>query len=209
MLTSSSRILVQRCNTLRTLRPLHRCVTLPARQYPHHAYASVNSISPENSRISSNSISHATDKPTHYSSMDKSEDSKRIDDLDIEKNAVELIVSNDKVNDLVKMTDEELRSRVDDFQNLFVEARLCIEDCNDSVGTTYFDEEVVTAREAVDLACKAYAEILGDLVREEKDKNIIQSNTSTTTRSNEIRRSNGLKVEQLKGELQLVLDSDH
>lgn len=57
----------------------------------------------------------------------------------------------------------------------------------------------------MDLACKAYAEIIGDLVREEKK----DDNTDLNTRSNEIRRSNGLKVEQLKGELQLVLNGGH
>lgn len=57
----------------------------------------------------------------------------------------------------------------------------------------------------MDLACKAYAEIIGDLVREEKSEGIKDINT----RSNDLRRSNGLKVEQLKGELQLVLDGGH
>lgn len=94
------------------------------------------------------------------------------------------------------MTEKELSKRLDAFQELFVEARLCIEDCNDSAGTTYFEEEVETATEAVDEAVKAFQAIVDDI--EDPDE------------KNRILRGNGLKVEQLKGELQMALNGgDH
>ena len=45
------------------------------------------------------------------------------------------------------MPDDALRRRLDDFQDLFVEARLCIEDAVESQETTYFDEEAEAAKE--------------------------------------------------------------
>ena len=96
------------------------------------------------------------------------------------------------------LTDEkEIQKRLDDFQELFVEARLCIEDVNDSVGTTYYEEDVDEAIKAVDEAVTAFKTLLDD-IQDEKQKNRIMT-------------GNGLKVEQLKGELKMALDSgdDH
>jgi len=92
------------------------------------------------------------------------------------------------------ITDEELRKRLDDFQELFVEARLCIEDVQDAVETTYFDEDAEVAQEAVDEAVANFQALLAEL--DEK-------------RRGEVMRGNGLKVEQLKGELTLVLSGGH
>jgi len=95
----------------------------------------------------------------------------------------------------VLMDSEELRNKLDNFQDLFVEARLCIEDARDSAETTYFDEEVDTAQVAVDEAMAAFNELVNEL--EDLDQ------------KNSVLRSNGLKAEQLKGELQLVLSGGH
>ena len=92
--------------------------------------------------------------------------------------------------------EKALHKRLDDFQDLFVEARLCIDDASDSAETTYFDEDVAAATEAVDEAVSCYNEILTDLADDEVEKVRVQ-------------RGNGLKVEQLKGELKLVLDGGH
>eukprot|EP00592_Proboscia_alata_P009806 CAMPEP_0194360050 /NCGR_PEP_ID=MMETSP0174-20130528/7368_1 /TAXON_ID=216777 /ORGANISM="Proboscia alata, Strain PI-D3" /LENGTH=114 /DNA_ID=CAMNT_0039131327 /DNA_START=188 /DNA_END=532 /DNA_ORIENTATION=+ len=97
------------------------------------------------------------------------------------------------------MTEEHLRSRLDDFQDLFTEARLCIEDAEDAMETTYFDEEAETAKEAVNTACAAYTEIIEELLGGDGDQE----------RANLVRRSNGLKVEQLKGEIELTLKGGH
>lgn len=95
----------------------------------------------------------------------------------------------------VLMDSEELRNKLDNFQDLFVEARLCIEDARDSADTTYFDEEVDTAQVAVDEAMTVFNELVNEL--EDLDQ------------KNSVLRSNGLKAEQLKGELQLVLAGGH
>uniref|UniRef100_A0A7S4JN07 Uncharacterized protein n=1 Tax=Odontella aurita TaxID=265563 RepID=A0A7S4JN07_9STRA len=92
------------------------------------------------------------------------------------------------------LSEDELRSRLDEFQDLFVEARLSIEDCADSADTTYFDEEAEAAKEAVDEAVSAFDTLIGELDEETKGR---------------VMRQNGLKVAQLKGELDLVLNGGH
>mmetsp|Transcript_3508 Transcript_3508/g.7622 ORF Transcript_3508/g.7622 Transcript_3508/m.7622 type:complete len:160 (+) Transcript_3508:3-482(+) len=90
------------------------------------------------------------------------------------------------------MAEDELKRRMDDFQDLFVEARLCIEDAQESQETTYFAEDLDAAQEAVDEAVKAFNEVVADI--DDKDQ------------KNSVLRSNGLKVEQLKGEIQMIID---
>lgn len=61
------------------------------------------------------------------------------------------------------MDEEVLRRRLNDFQDLFSEARLCIDDARDSAETTYYDEEAEAAKEAVDAAVKDFEGIISDL----------------------------------------------
>mmetsp|Transcript_28541 Transcript_28541/g.51693 ORF Transcript_28541/g.51693 Transcript_28541/m.51693 type:complete len:128 (+) Transcript_28541:73-456(+) len=93
------------------------------------------------------------------------------------------------------MSDKDLNKRLDAFQDLFVEARLSIEDCTDAAETTYFDEEAKTAKEAVEEAVQSFEKLISDLEDEEQ--------------KNRVLRGNGLKVEQLKGELQMALNGGH
>ena len=90
-----------------------------------------------------------------------------------------------------------VQKRLDEFQDLFVEARLCIEDANDSAGTKYFEEDAQAAMDAVQEAVDFFEKLVNDV--EDKDE------------KNRILRSNGLKVEQLKGELEMMLHggNDH
>uniref|UniRef100_A0A7S0FJV1 Uncharacterized protein n=1 Tax=Minutocellus polymorphus TaxID=265543 RepID=A0A7S0FJV1_9STRA len=97
-----------------------------------------------------------------------------------------------QVRFLATMPENDLRKRMDEFQDLFVEARLCIEDAQESQETTYFAEDLDAAQEAVDEAVAAFKGIVNDI--EDKDQ------------KNSVLRSNGLKVEQLKGELQMIID---
>ena len=91
--------------------------------------------------------------------------------------------------------DPVLRKRMEELAALFVEARGEIEMAEESKGTTYFDEEAGAAQEAVNAALAEYAEILGGLKEPEKG---------------EFQRSNGLKMEQLKAEIIILLqDDDH
>ena len=87
------------------------------------------------------------------------------------------------------MPEDELRDRLDAFQELFVEARLSIEDCTESA---YFDEDVEAAREAVDAAVQTFEQIIADIPDPDQ--------------KNRVLRSNGLKVEQLKGELEMAIN---
>jgi len=93
------------------------------------------------------------------------------------------------------MPDDELKNRLDAFQELFVEARMSIEDCSESAETTYFDEDAEAAREAVDEAVQAFERIIADI--------------PDADQKNRVLRSNGLKVEQLKGELEMALNKGH
>eukprot|EP00617_Octactis_speculum_P012773 CAMPEP_0185776928 /NCGR_PEP_ID=MMETSP1174-20130828/87648_1 /TAXON_ID=35687 /ORGANISM="Dictyocha speculum, Strain CCMP1381" /LENGTH=84 /DNA_ID=CAMNT_0028465105 /DNA_START=291 /DNA_END=545 /DNA_ORIENTATION=- len=82
---------------------------------------------------------------------------------------------------------------MDDLADLFVEAREEIELADESKGTTYFNDEALGAQEAVVAALDEYADILGSL--EEPMRG-------------EFQRSNGLKMEQLKAELEILLEAD-
>lgn len=95
------------------------------------------------------------------------------------------------------MSSDEIQKRLDGFQDLFVEARLCIEDATESAGTSYFEEDAQAATEAVNEAVAAFEQLVND-VDDDDEKN-------------RILRGNGLKVEQLKGELEMALHggSDH
>lgn len=83
-------------------------------------------------------------------------------------------------------------NKLDEFQDLFVEARLCIEDAQESQETTYFAEDLDAAQEAVDEAVRAFDQIVADIDDKEQRNSVL--------------RSNGLKVEQLKGEIQMIID---
>ncbi len=93
------------------------------------------------------------------------------------------------------LSETDIKKRLDSFQNLFVEARLCIEDVNESAGTKYFDEDAEAAQEAVQEAIESFEQLIQDI----EDPN----------EKNRVLRGNGLKVEQLKGELDLALKGGH
>lgn len=91
--------------------------------------------------------------------------------------------------------DPLLRKRMDHLGDLFVEARDEIEMAEESKGTTYFNSDSEQAIVAVEAAREEYKSILHSL--EEPARG-------------EFQRGNGLKMEQLKGELEMVLnDDDH
>ena len=114
----------------------------------------------------------------------------------------------------LSLSADELRREMDNLNDLFVEARDEIEYAEEAKETTYFNEEAEAAQEAVDgafylhglrliplfhsripgaAAMDAYNQLLDKLDDEAKQQ---------------LQRSNGLKMEQLKGELAMMLD-DH
>lgn len=71
---------------------------------------------------------------------------------------------------------------------------MCIDDVKDSVGTVYFEDDSEEAREAVRAAIDCFDALIQEIADPDE--------------RNKILRSNGLKVEQLKGELEMTL-SEH
>ena len=90
---------------------------------------------------------------------------------------------------------KKIQLRLNEFQELFVEARMCIDDVKDSFGTVYYDDDADDAREATEAAIQHFEALLKEITNiDEKNK---------------VLRGNGLKVEQLKGELELTLNGGH
>lgn len=93
------------------------------------------------------------------------------------------------------LSESDIKKRLDTFQDLFVEARLCIEDANESAGTKYYEEDVQAAIDCVNEAVAAFEALVNDV--------------TDLDEKNRILRGNGLKVEQLKGELEMALHGGH
>lgn len=90
-----------------------------------------------------------------------------------------------------QLTQNQLRSALNDFQDLFTEARLSISDVQESIDTTYYEEDLAAAGEATSAAINAYADLLSKV---DPDK------------AGEVERQNGMKVRQLEEELTVVAE---
>mmetsp|Transcript_7211 Transcript_7211/g.14441 ORF Transcript_7211/g.14441 Transcript_7211/m.14441 type:complete len:158 (+) Transcript_7211:103-576(+) len=88
------------------------------------------------------------------------------------------------------LSNPEIRSKALDFQDNFVEARMCLEDTQDSFGTVYFEDDLEEAQEAVKVAVESFEDVIA----------LMDENAAGA-----FRRENGMKVEQLKGELEAIL----
>lgn len=86
----------------------------------------------------------------------------------------------------------------------FAEARDEIECAEEALGSVYFNEEFEVAEEAVTAAVDYYAAMLERLGTEDGDG--ASGATPPGGQRATVQRSNGLKVEQLKGELQMLRD---
>jgi len=94
----------------------------------------------------------------------------------------------------VPASQKQVRDAMNDFQDLFVEARLSIEDVQESLDTTYFEEELGVAKDAVRTALEAFDSV-AELLKDDVDQ------------LNEFKRANIMKVKQLQEELKMV--SEH
>ena len=74
------------------------------------------------------------------------------------------------------LTEAEIRKRLDEFQDLFVEARLCIEDVNESAGTKYFDDDAEEAQRAVDEAVSAFTGLVDEIEDLDEKNRILRGN---------------------------------
>jgi hypothetical protein len=94
------------------------------------------------------------------------------------------------------MPDDEMNRRLNGFQDSFVVARDCIEDVLDTdKDDEYFEDNVTFAKDSVAAAIEDFNSILNDL--DDPDQR------------NRVLRSNGLKVKQLEGELEMALKGGH
>ena len=87
------------------------------------------------------------------------------------------------------LTPEEIKTKSDDIQDAFAEAREEIEAAMEATGTTYFNEEAEYARECVEKVLGEYYALCDALP--EGDRAAFQ-------------RANGMKMEQLKAELKQI-----
>merc|ERR1740130_919944 len=86
-------------------------------------------------------------------------------------------------------TDEDLRRHMLEFQDLFAEARMGIEDATESLDTKYFDDDVDDAKLGVEATKKAYDELLA---------------MSSDGEAEKIRNANAPKMRQLQAEFDMV-----
>ena len=100
---------------------------------------------------------------------------------------------------LLRVISTEERATLErDVNALFADARDEIESALESKGTTYFDEDAKLAKEATKECLDKYEELLrrcggGD-----------EKNGGDESERDKIRRSMGLKIEQLKAEAKLI-----
>ncbi|KAL3784891.1 hypothetical protein HJC23_012494 [Cyclotella cryptica] len=96
--------------------------------------------------------------------------------------------------ELGAMSADDLEKRINRFKCLATEAKLCIQDCDESAETN-FDEEFESAKMAVDSASIAYSELLEELALTEEGIPML----------NEIRKMYAPSVENLREELKGLL----
>mmetsp|Transcript_13279 Transcript_13279/g.15185 ORF Transcript_13279/g.15185 Transcript_13279/m.15185 type:complete len:179 (-) Transcript_13279:1964-2500(-) len=89
--------------------------------------------------------------------------------------------------------EKQVRDATNDFQDLFVEARLSIEDVQESLDTTYFEEDLSIAKDSVQKAIEAFHGVT-ELLKDDDDK------------ASEFKRANVMKVKQLEEELAMVAE---
>jgi len=107
MLASKSHFIARQ--VIRSFRPIHRCVTLPPKRVTQNTLKTLQNVQfDSHSKMSSSNISHADETKKSLESEVKSE-------KNLAKEAVEALVSEGEAKDS-KMTDNKLRSRLDDFQ---------------------------------------------------------------------------------------------
>jgi len=91
------------------------------------------------------------------------------------------------------LTTEKIMEKIEKINELFVEARDELEFAKEDLETTYFNETFNDAKELVDMTIKEYSSLI-DEISDEGEKGKIQ-------------RSMGMKMEQLKAEMQQLQEN--
>ncbi|KAG8237322.1 hypothetical protein J437_LFUL014487 [Ladona fulva] len=93
---------------------------------------------------------------------------------------------------LRSMNEKEVKRQMDEISDKFGEAMELLSDARNSMGTVYFSDDMTDAEVMVDEVCKDYEKLLSDL---------------DSGQSGKVTRAIGLKVEELKAQLQLLKES--
>eukprot|EP01082_Thalassiosira_pseudonana_P010788 g10701.t1 g10701 contig4:2374093-2374799(+) len=101
----------------------------------------------------------------------------------------------DEKREIRVMSPEELEQKINRFKKLATEARLCMQDCFESIETEYFAEELQSAKMAVETAGMAYSELLEELAITDEGIPLL----------NEIRKLYAPAVESLRQELRGIV----
>ncbi|KAL8576591.1 hypothetical protein ACOMHN_025066 [Nucella lapillus] len=90
-----------------------------------------------------------------------------------------------------KVKPEDLRRRVDYLTDCFAEARELLGDARESLGSSYFSDDMMEAQEAVSSTITKYEALLTDLDEDQR---------------NGVVRTIGLRMEELKAQEQAIKD---
>ncbi|GFO38741.1 hypothetical protein PoB_006524600 [Plakobranchus ocellatus] len=88
----------------------------------------------------------------------------------------------------------DLKRAMDDLTEQFMEARELIDDARESMETVYFSEDMAEAQEAVKATLDQYRKLLEQLSEDQRQ---------------EVLRTIGLRMEELKAQEQAITDSLH
>lgn len=92
---------------------------------------------------------------------------------------------------LARLKPEEVRKRVDKLTDHFAEARELLGDARESLGTTYFSDDMSEAQESVSSTLSLYEALLSDLEKDQRE---------------DVIRTIGLRMEELKAQEQAIKD---
>jgi len=104
----------------------------------------------------------------------------------------------DVKKDNIVMNDASLKKRLGRIQYLVSEARLCINDCRESIGTEHYEEEIANAKSAIETASVSCSDVFEELAATDNGVQIL----------NEIRRTNSPVIEGLRHELNVVIENE-
>ncbi|KAK7112060.1 hypothetical protein V1264_011572 [Littorina saxatilis] len=90
-----------------------------------------------------------------------------------------------------RLAPEEVKKRVEGLTDRFAEARELLGDARESLGSTYFSEDMQEAQEAVSETLTTYEALLADLDEDQR---------------NDVVRSIGLRMEELRAQEQAIKD---
>ncbi|XP_033108059.1 uncharacterized protein LOC117109756 [Anneissia japonica] len=97
-----------------------------------------------------------------------------------------------KFSDKTNMSEDDLKKAIENITDKFMAAQELLQDAEESKDTVYFNDDLNDASEAVNETLRTYSTLL-DILTEQQKQNVV--------------RSIGLKMEELKAHQSLIIDS--